>query len=208
MFHNNSSMHNTFKIILGCFLILVTCTSVRESIAMEIYFGDSGPPKSDEVHIGSAYIMIPPEKILIVRKEGHYCAIKFTKLWTGKNKDDSFASYESYCQMNNTSGFSMGNIQTFKGKLSYYAPRGIGRLSFSFGNAEIKCGSIKLISFGQGEVLFDPTGQNSYDHGIELAPTNWDNISDVDISDSRLRWYKFDSRRKHVNIKINEFSYP
>jgi hypothetical protein len=38
------------------------------------------------------------------------------------------------------------------------------------------------------------------DHGIELAPTRWSAINEVNVSDPRLRWFRYDEKRKETYI--------
>ena len=172
--------------------------------ALAFYYGETEPPKPNEVHIGKTAIVMPLERIILVRRESEYCAIKFTKFWNGRTNEDYFAEYESYCKIDNTKEFANNNIQVKKGKLSFPKPRGIGRLAFSFGNKEIKCGTITLFWSGLGAVHFYRQGQEQGDYGIELAPTKWTDISQINITESRLKWYRFDNNRKRVNIPVDK----
>lgn len=195
-------------------LIAYIQTEEREVLAFYFYFGDAGAPGPNEVHIGNTAIVMPLEKILLVRKGAEYCAIKFTKFWTENTSEvstlfvaagsDEYAMYELYYQGDKTGDFSKKNVLFKKGKLSHTKPRGIGRLAFSFGNDEIKCGSIKLQWSGEGSVHFYRVGQRMGDYGIELAPTKWTDISQVNVFDPRLKWYRYDENRKRVNIPIDK----
>lgn len=180
---------------------------------LPIYYGESGPPGPNEVHIGAMGVVMPIEKILLVRKGSEYCSIKFTKLWSENTSEDStlfvaagsdeYALYESYYQGDKTGDFSKKNVQINKAKLSFLKPRGIGRLAFSFGNQEIKCGTIKLRSLSNA-ISFYAEDQKAGDYGIELAPTKWTDISQVNVFDSRLKWYRYDENRKRVNIPVDQ----
>lgn len=192
------------RVILCC-LILAMYLNGNEVMA-SIYYGDVGAPSPNEVHIGVNCIIMPLGKILLVRRDSEYCAIKFTKFWTGKTEEDLFANYESYNLEIKAGNLNKENIQINKGELSFPKPRGIGRFAFSFGNKEIKCGLIKLFWSGEGAVHFYEEGQHQGDYGIELAPTNWSDISEVNLSDTHLRWYRYDDKRKRKNIKLNELS--
>jgi hypothetical protein len=166
------------------------------------YYGDIGPPGPDDVHIGKTAIVMPLKNILLVRKDSDYCAIRFTEFWTGKTEEDVYAKYESY-QGDKTGDFSKKNVTFRKDKLAFPKPRGIGRLAFSFGNRNIHCGSLKLQWAGGGSVFFYAEGQEPRDYGIELAPTIWTDISEVDVFDPRIKWYRYDEERKRMNISID-----
>lgn len=200
-------------LIILCYLIACIQLGGREVLA--IYYGDIDPPKDNEVHVGKTVIVMPLGRMLLVRKNSEYCAIKFTKFWSENTTEvgsifvasgsDEYATYESYFQGDKTGDFSKKNVQFKKEKLSFPKPRGIGRLAFSFGNKEIKCGSIKLFWGGKGSVSFYGEGQKQGDYGIELAPTKWTDISEVNVFDPRLKWYRYDEKRERINIPIDQF---
>ena len=102
-----------------------------------------------------------------------------------------------------TGDFSKSNVQFKKDKLSSPKPRGIGRFAFSFGNKEIKCGAIQLHWSGKGWVHFYGGDQKEGDYGIELAPTKWTNISQVNVFDPRVKWYRYDAKRQDIKIPID-----
>ena len=162
----------------------------------------------NEVHIGVNCIIMPLSKLLLVQRDSEYCAIKFTKFWTSKTEEDLFANYELYNLGNKAGDLNKGNILVNKGELSFPKPSGIGRFAFSFGNKEIKCGLRRLFWSGKGAVHFYGENQRQGDYGIELVPTNWGNISEINLSDSYLKWYRYDDKRNRKNIKLNELSQP
>lgn len=168
------------------------------------YYGEIGPPGPNDVHIGKTAVVIPLGKILLVRRDSDYCAIKFTEFWTGKTEQDVYAIYESYYQRDKTGDFSKKTVEFRKDKLAFPKPRGIGRLAFSFGNRTICCGSLKLKWAGRGSVFFSAEGEKQGDSGIELAPTIWTDISEVEVFDPRIKWYRYDEERKRMNISIDQ----
>lgn len=172
---------------------------------MSFYYGDAGPPPKGSVFIGKTGIIMPLHRVLLARKGTEYCAIVFTKFWTGKTEQDKYASYESYCQADGSGDFSKDNIKFRREDLSYPKPRGIGRFAFSFGDKEIKCGKLKLFWSGEGAVHFYSEKQGRGDHGCELAPTNWKSVIQVDVFAPGIKWYKYDESRKRVNIPLNQF---
>ena len=188
-------------VVTLCCLIASMQIGGREMLAFD--YGDVGPPGPNSVHIGKTAIVMPLGKILLVRKGKEYCAVRFTEFWTGKTKEDLYARYESYCLGSKTRDLSEENVQVRKEKLSFPKPRGIGRLAFSFGNKEIKCGAIRLLWSGNGAVHFYGQGQDQGDYGIELAPTKWNELSEVNVLDTRLRWYRYDPERKRITIPVD-----
>jgi len=188
-------------IIFFCLMVFI---QIRGREVLASYNSDLGPPGPNDVHIGPNGVVVPLERILLVRRESEFCAVKFTKFWTGKTEGDKYATYESYYQADKTGNFLNKNVKFKKSKLSFPKPRGIGRLAFSFGDKDIQCGPIKLWWGGGGSVHFFSTSQAQGDYGIELAPTKWTDISQVNVFDQRLKWYRYDENRKRVNIPVDQ----
>jgi hypothetical protein len=183
--------------------VLIFCFLMVPAGAEAFYYGDVGPPGLNEVHIGKTAIVMPLGKILLVRRGSDYCAIKFLKFWTGITEQDVYATCESYYQGDKSGDFSKKDLKITKDKLSFPKPRGIGRLAFSFGNRNIHCGPLKLEWAGRGSVFFYAEDQKEGDYRVELAPTHWTDISQINVFDSRLKWYTYDEKRPRVNIPVD-----
>jgi hypothetical protein len=168
--------------------------------------GEDLDPLSEYVIVSPNAIIMPLGKILLIRKDSDYGAIKFIKFWTGKAENDRYATYESYYQGDKTGDFSNKNAEFTKEELHSPNP------SFSlFGHPiafgirdDIRCGPIRLWWFGGGTVCFWEGGQRQGDYGIELAPTKWTDISQVNVSDRRLKWYRYDEKRKDTKIPVDQ----
>ncbi len=165
---------------------------------------DLGSP-SEYVIVSPNAIIMPLGRILLIRRDSDYGAIKFTKFWTGKTEDDLYATYESYYQDDKTGDFANKNVKFTKEELR--SPKPIFSLfghPFAFGiKEEIKCGPIRLWWVGRGTVCFFKRSQRQGDYSIELAPTKWTDISHVNVSDPRLKWYRYDEKRKNIKIPLD-----
>jgi hypothetical protein len=159
----------------------------------------------DEVLIGPNAVVMPLGRIALVRKGSDYCAVKFTAAWTGKTEEDRYATYESCYQGDGTGDFSNKNVQLGKGTLVLRRHVGPGR-GFPAGctNFNVKCGAIKLLWGGKGSLHHYGSHQKDGDYGIELAPTKWTDISQVNVFDKRLKWYRYDEKRKDTYIPIDQ----
>ena len=160
-------------------------------------------PSPDDVVAAPTGIGIPLGRFLIVRIGSECCAVKFVRAWNGNNKEDNYATYQLHRQGDGTGDFSKQHSEYREGELSFKF-RGIFRLQFQVGDPALRCGSTKILWFGGGAVSFFETGKAQGDYGIELAPTPWTDISQVDIRDSRLKWYRYDENRKTVYIPIDK----
>lgn len=162
------------------------------------------PPGTDDVHIGPTGIEIPLGRILLIHSNSKYCALKFTKFWTEKEEKQKFATYEVYCQGDGSGDFGSKNVKFSEGKASLLMPRGFGHYMFQPGNPVVKCESLRLRWDYKGFVSFVKGGKPAGDYGIELAPTPWASIEEVNVLDPHLRWYRYDEGRRRVNIPIEQ----
>lgn len=156
----------------------------------------------ERVTISGGGVEVPLGRFLLIRKDHEYCAVIITRAWSGKTDEDWYGTYASYYQDDGSGDFSK-EVLVKNAELSSPKPRGIGRLSFSFGNKDICCGPIRLHWAGYGRVSFYGSDEEVRDHGIELAPTKWTDISQVNVFDSRLKWYRYDDNRmKGISIPL------
>jgi hypothetical protein len=201
-------------IILFCLLVYAQ-TEDSSAFALADFFCDVGQPGQNEVHIGALYIFMPLGRIILVRNNQDYCAIKFSKWWSENLSRqpsifvstgcDEYAMYESYYINDKSSDSTNNNWQIKKAKLSLPKPRGIGRLAFSFADNDIKCGNINVSWGGDGTtVCFLKSCHNSGDDNNEFAPTPWTDIKEVNLSDPRIKWFRVDNTRKLFNIPIDK----
>jgi hypothetical protein len=193
------------SLIVWSFLVISACTR-GEAIS-----GKGGTPESgghEVVTVGPGGVSMPLGRVLLARKGKEYCAVKFLDSWTGKTEQDWFARYESYYQGDGSGDFVKDNVEHRQAELSSPEPKGIGRLAFSFGNTDVVCGPIRMFwsrTTGKGGTLYCfARGQSPRDYGIELAPTKWTRISDVVVSDRRLKWYRYDDKRGYLTVPIDD----
>lgn len=165
-------------------------------------------PEANEVQIAPNAIGIPLGHILLIRNDSDYCAVKFIRCWTGQADYDQHAEYESYYQGDKTGDFRSKNVKYRKEEVYYTKP------SFSiFGHPvrigakrDICCGPIELWWSGLNckiFVYYFRHDQKQGDYGIELAPTKWTDISQVNVFDPRLKWYRYDAKRKDTKIPMD-----
>jgi hypothetical protein len=175
------------------------------SVMMVVCFGQGFKSSgTDNVHIGPDGMMMPVERLILVRKGTDYCSIKFTRFWTGQTADDHYAEYLSYFQDDRSGDFTRSNVHLRKDELeSRKTRRAIFGHSAYAGDRNIRCGFIKLRWSGEGTVYFYSLGQKEGDYGYELAPTKWTDIKEVNVFDPRLKWFKYDRSRKSVNIPVD-----
>jgi hypothetical protein len=191
------------NLLLFLLVLILTGCDRKQTLSASGSISDDTPMVPSDVRIGPHYIEMPIGKIFLIRNDKLYGAVKITKYWTGRNRNNQYASYESWYQDDGTGDFSNKNakFRTEKASSTLY---GIGRFSFNFGNEEIRCGVFRLWWWGKGMVYFFRRGEQFDDYGIELAPTKWTDIREVNVFDPRLKWYKYDKNRLRTDIPVNE----
>ncbi len=163
-------------------------------------------PKDNEVAIYFNCVEVPLDRILLIRKDLNYCALKFTKFWTEKDGKEKFAAYEVYYQGDGSGDFSNNNNMTKSEDVASAFPvKGPFRpFIYQPGNSYIKCGSYKLTWNYKKKVGVMPPDKGLGDFGFELSPTPWTDIKEVNIKDHRVKWYRYDEKRERVFILIDK----
>jgi hypothetical protein len=155
-------------------------------------------------------VSAPAGKFLLIRRDASVCAIRFIDYQRGNDakaptlfssgEESFYAKYECFCQGDGGGGFGDATI----GELSKRPLWGIGRLAFQRGETNVRCGRFKLPWSYPTRVSFQPYGSKLGDHGIELAPTRWTDIKDVNVNDNRLQWFHYDEGRKVTLIRSED----
>jgi hypothetical protein len=222
-------MKNMRKIIILSALLLITMMFVP----MSNIFASPPKQKaeSNEVGIYQVGVEIPLNRIILIHKKKQYCALKFTKTWlemdeerlkllandiklggataesARKSAEKKYADYESYFNKDMSLNLTTQNVQQNKGTASLLPTQGSFRPFIRQpGNGCVECGPIKLLWGYKTSVSFIPLGKglNMRDYGIELAPTPWTDIKEVNVKDPRIKWYKYDEKRERIFIPIDK----
>jgi hypothetical protein len=151
---------------------------------------------------------MPVGYFLLVRRKGAVGAIRVTSA-TRSGTDGWFgtSSYESYFEADDTKSLSAIAAIRHSSALTFTETKGvhavflygggqhaalIGGWKFSFSNPVLL--PMSNLTFWGGDMK---------DHGFEFAPTSACDIREVDVHDSRLRWYRHD-RDDHISLPVAE----
>ena len=214
------------KLIIFPILCILATMPVRETGA-----GTYGllEPKANEVAIDRGCVEVPLGRMLLVRKDNHYFALKFIRNWIEvdektKNKlepyrakgimdekmvregsEKKYSAYEVYSQGDGSGDFAMSNVVKNEYLASWLPLKGPFRpFIYQPGDSYVKCGPYKLVWRYRNRVCFIPSGESSLrDFGFEIAPTPWADISQVNVFDSRVKWYRYDENRERLFIPID-----
>lgn len=179
--------------------------------------GDSSAPESgagETVTITWDGVRGPTGRLLLIRKEHAMCAVRFTTAQRyhdqkpvttfNSGEESTSAEYDWWFQDDGSGDFMRANVTAGHEKLHRGPLKGIGRLAFQTGSTYVKCGPFKLTWFYPSAVDFWGSGLKG-DYGIELAPTPWRALSEIDLGDPRLRWIRYDAQREFSETPLDEY---
>lgn len=159
----------------------------------------AGGPGADDVVVSGNGVRMPLRRILLVRKDERTGAVRFVGdgFWIARRF--LHADYEEYVRKDETGGFAGANV--VRRKRTAYAL--FVASPVVLGNFAVECGPAKLFWTGGRTVHFVKGNGDEGDAGVELAPTPWTDISQVDLSDPRIRWYRYQPGRRRVRLPVD-----
>lgn len=207
--------------LLSCIIFLVICSSSyagrsEEDVMAELERKYKEIELLIQTNATIAYgsISSPFGCFLLARNGRNVCAIRFTEFHRGHdakppsvfNSGDEalYAEYDWYYQGDGSGDFTKANVESGHEKLKRGSMVGIGRFSFQLGATAVKCGPFNLAWGYPNGIGFNLTYRKEDDVGNELAPTKWKEIFEVNSHDARLKWYRFDEKRKNTYIPKDE----
>ena len=169
--------------------------------------------KSDDAIVYWGGVAAPIGRFLLIRKDTETCAVLFKNFRRGGDakpgtafntgEERLYADYDWYLQNDGSGDFGKENIKQGHDKVAYGPLVGIGRLAFQTTNQRISCGTIKLY-WTYPDIVRFLSGSKVINAGIELAPTPWSNISEVNAGDSDVKWFQMDQNRMTTIIPVSD----
>jgi hypothetical protein len=161
-------------------------------------------------------VSVPIGYILLIRKDKYACAIRFTDYkiagsgygigYTGNNSaselnthfaSHSYAEYDYFYQDDGSGSFKNENVNAGRAKLGNFS--GAELLPDKDDMNLVKCGQLIFRWNGEVGVSFNiEPGVNDKD--VVLAATKWRKVSEININDPRIKWYRFDNAPKYSKI--------
>lgn len=169
-------------------------------IVMSSYFGIaqsrcSADSRSDNLAtqfvVSGGSVKMPVGVFLLVRKNGAIGAIRLTNIDPASADLFGKSTYESYFQSDASGSFIAGNVVRQTGELNVKPVKGVRGLTFQPGQTTARIGKWSF-SFDSPSIIYMSSYHRSGDQGYEFAPTSACDLSEVDVHDKRLRWFRFD----------------
>lgn len=185
------------------FVVITFCLMACQQCLKESDFEIMTIEKShnDEVGISDTTIVAPIGYFIIIKKNDKYCALKIHEYGKHRTKYyDSYVKYDYY-QSDSSGNFFKKNSKNGYGISSRCMLPIYGRLSFNLCNEDMLCGDIHLRwimnnSISLENSSYDEKYKKSSNDGVEIAPTKWKTIKEVDVFFEKLKWFKYDTSRK------------
>jgi hypothetical protein len=159
------------------------------------------PSSVGEFVVGPGEVRVPKGVFLLIRKGHEIGAIRFTSIEPGADVGTGKASYESYFQGDGSSSFRSANVEKQAGSIDLKPLKGLGRASFQIGKDKVEVGKWAFRTGHPGGINMWPCRGSERDYGYEFAPTSARGVEEVDASDKRLRWFRFD-RDSSVTLQV------
>ncbi len=152
-------------------------------------------------------------RLLLMRRGSDLCAVRFTKFYRGHDAkpktwfhsghENFYAEYEWYWPGTN-GDFREPDVETGLETVRQGAIVGLLFLNFGFplGTDRMKCGSFYSGWFYPTGISF--TEGSRYDYDLELAPTQWTELRQIDQGDPKLIWYRLNEDQPNTFIPLHE----
>jgi hypothetical protein len=158
------------------------------------------------VGLSSTGIVMPLGHWALVKRDNRICAVRFLEYGWDKEKPNAkgYAIYEYYYDGEGKGEFLSNKAKHDTGKATTNFFCIFGRLCFDTGNLDLACGKIHIKWHGANSLTFrdgskEENSNETIKAGVQIAPTKWTDIKEVNVNDTRLKWYKYlDEKLKTV----------
>jgi hypothetical protein len=200
-------MRTIFCIAIGYLMLFVAgYVSAREK-DINIYDNIYEKRGADHGWIEPGYAAGSPcGKLLLIRKGKDACGIRFTgyhrdydrkqETFFSTGEENMYGEYEWYYQGDGSYDFTRGNVASGKGKLHRGPAYRLGHMLTLWRTPPwwwIECGPFKLEwSYPCGLTIrsYVEATKPKLDEEVELAPTKWTKLEEVDFANPKLKWVK------------------
>jgi len=151
--------------------------------------------------IGASSILVPEGVFLLVRKNGKIGAVRFTNVEHRGEACIGSANYDSYFQGDGSGSFQSPNVRKRTGRINLKPPRGPGKLSLlvDFGYPKVRIGNRTFTAYCPNGIYEWPhRAASQKDYGYEFAGTSAREVEEIDASDKRLRWFRYDPNNRVI----------
>ena len=158
----------------------------------------------DGVGIVSICIVMPVGRVLLINRENFMGAVKFFQ--NEERPDGTYSKYEYFEY--ETSGFKKAK----EGEVLLRKPSSGKGMFFHHGPYEMAGPPLKLKNFSlfahaagtDHATVYFSNARYKPDSKVRMAPTPWKDISEVNLSDPRIRWFSYGNQESRKLIQIDK----
>ncbi len=207
-----------WKLVLGSIGLTIALLSDQVmSNATQLTIEEREAQVSTGALIQTVSVSIPVGRFLLMRRDSDLCAIRFTafhrghdakpQTWFHSGHENFYADYEWYWPEPN-GNFRGPDIKKGHRTLRRGAIVGLLFLNLGvpLGTDDVECGSLTPIWFYPTGIGF--TKGPRFDHDLELAPTQWTELTQINLSDPKLKWYRYNEDQPDTFIPLKELPSP
>ncbi len=158
----------------------------------------------DGVGIVSICIVMPVDRVLLISRDNFMGAVKF--LQNEERPDGTYSKYEYFEY--EKSGFR----KVREGEVSLKKPSSGKGIFFHQSPNKLAGPPLKLRDFSlfaeaagvDHATVYFSNARNKPDLKVRMAPTPWKDISEVNLTDPRIRWFAYDDKEKRKVVPIDK----
>jgi hypothetical protein len=167
----------------------------------------------DHAYVTPLSVSAPLGRLVLIRFRDTLCAIRFDAFHRGGDEKPPTASnsgeetrFATAEQLRLVRSEATWRILDRKMVNLVSGPVvGLGRLGFQKGRIGLHCGESKLEwTYPNNVSLGSYTQPAAKRVLVDIAPTAWSEVSEINLNDDKLLWYRYDESRKDTLIPINE----
>ena len=150
----------------------------------------------------------PLTKYVLISEGDFLCGIRFVNFRRGQDKTEGsvwssgdetlFGAYEWYVFARE--GARVRIAEQGKRVVQRSALRGFGHFVIAGGHENVQCGNRQFGWQYPAGIVFSQVPNSDR----KIAPTRWEQASDIDLNDPKLVWYSFDQKREPKRIPLEQ----
>jgi hypothetical protein len=186
---------------LICLLLLVSELIVHTPTAHAGQGGIVACKSNVDFVFGPRYMVVPEKMFLLVRKGTLLGAFHFTNMESDLYRNgrcyEGRSSYESFFQGDGSGSLIKKNVVKRSGSINIEPIKGIHPFAWQPGADKLRVGNWKFGCMGNNVVNMS-LGFSEKDDGFEFAPTSAATLTEIDVTDKHLQWFKFDAENRFI----------
>ena len=159
---------------------------------------------NNDAVIDSLYIGMPVGRVLLISRDSFIGAVKF--LQNEERPDGTYSKYEYF-------EYEKGGFRKVsEGEVLQKKPSSGKGFFFHHGPNELAGPPLKLKNFSlfahaartDHAAVYFSNARDKPDLKVRMAPTPWKDIMEVNLTDSRIRWFAYDKKESRKVIPIDK----